>query len=63
MPKESAMAEDIRAQVQKALADAYKAAKKEWPDNPARLEQLKSHLDTASMAVDHLATETPYQGA
>lgn len=58
------MPDDVRAKVQKALADAYKSCEKEWPDNSARLEQLKSHLDTASMAVDHLATETPYiQGA
>ena len=58
------MAENLETTLKKTLADVYKQAASEWKGNPARLEQLKSHLDTASMAVEHLANETPYiQGA
>jgi hypothetical protein len=56
------MADTAQNAIKKSLDDAYEKAKAEWgEDNPARLEQLKSHLDTASMAVDHLATEVPYK--
>ena len=56
---------DTADAIKKSLEDAYQKAADEWGEsNPGRLEQLKSHIDTAVMAVDHLATETPYiQGA
>lgn len=48
--------------IKKSLEDAYAKAEAEWGEaNPARLEQLKHNIDTASMAVDHLATEVPYK--
>lgn len=30
--------------------------------NPGRVDQLASAIDTASMAVDYLFTEVPYNG-
>lgn len=56
------MPESIQDALKQDLASVYEQAESEWgEDNPARLAQLKHHLDTAAMAVDHLATETPYK--
>ena len=55
-----AMAADIdtlKAQLQAVLT----TCRKEYSDNPGRLEQLTAHIETAAMCVDALATETPYR--
>lgn len=44
------------------LDDVIEAADAEYGEsNPGRVEQLRSALSTARMAVEHLATETPYR--
>lgn len=44
------------------LEDVYTGAEKAFgAHNPERLAQLRSALDTARMAVEHLSTETPYR--
>lgn len=41
----------------KVLAEVRSAAHDAYPDNPGRLAQLDTALDTARMAVEHLADE------
>jgi formate-dependent nitrite reductase cytochrome c552 subunit len=45
-------------QLEAVYSDADKAF---GAHNPERLAQLRSALDTARMAVEHLSTETPYR--
>lgn len=45
-------------QLERVYADAEEVF---GSHNPERLEQLRSALDTARMAVEHLSTETPYR--
>ena len=57
-------AKTVQTELITQLEDVLVRAEAEWPDNPARLNQLRSHLETSKMVVDHLATEVPYvQGA
>jgi hypothetical protein len=57
MPEKS-LQNDLKAQ----LTDVYDRAAAEWGEsNPDRVAQLKHFVDTASMIVDHAATETPYR--
>lgn len=43
-----------------ALNSVYDACADQVPQNTGRLEQLRSALGTAQMAVTYLFTETPY---
>jgi hypothetical protein len=43
-----------------ALESFVDRAAAAFPDNPARLDQLRSHITTCQMLIEHLATEVPY---